>query len=86
MRQYEPIWNRLKSLPKDEAKTKGVSITAPAQLHRRIIKAVIKEKDIDLGYKLLLKENEDRTAKLVILRRGGFVTFKLEFSIGLKDL
>ena len=47
MRYYEPIWLRLK-------KHKTVSITAPKPLHPRIIKAVVKEKYLDLGFKLEL--------------------------------
>ena len=49
MRQYEPIWNRIK--------TKN---TASLVTHKdnvaRVIKAVIKEKHKDTGYKLELSE------------------------------
>ncbi len=86
MRTYQPIWDKLKSLPLKEAKEKGVSITAPAALHRRIIKAVKKEKWMDMGYKILLKENDDREATLFFTRNGSILTFYLRFSIGIKDL
>lgn len=85
-RQYQPIWDKLKSLPKIDAETKGVSITAPPALHRRIIKAVKKEKWLDMGYKILLKENDDREAMLHFKRAGSIITFYLKFSIGIKDL
>lgn len=47
--KYAPIWEKLK-------KSSPVSIAAPIESHRRIIKAVIKEKWKDAGYKLLLAE------------------------------
>ena len=86
MRQYEPIWEKLKSLPLIDAKLKGVSITAPAALHKRIIKAVKKEKWMDFGYKMMLKELDDREATLSYSRKASILTFKLRFSIGIKDL
>lgn len=49
MRKYQPIWEALK-------RDKKASIVAPIESHKRIIKAVIKEKNIDEGYKLLLAE------------------------------
>ena len=44
MRMYMPIWKALK-----EHKT--VTITAPEKYHKRIIKAVIKEKWLDRSFK-----------------------------------
>jgi hypothetical protein len=45
MRMYEPAWLQLK--------TKGkVRLAAPPGLHRRIVKAITKEKDMDLGFKM----------------------------------
>lgn len=85
-RLYQPIWDRLKSLPQKEAKEKGITITAPSALHPRIIKAVKKEKWMDIGYKMMLLENEDKEATLVPIRRTSMITFKLVFSIGIKDL
>ena len=78
MRQYQPIWEALKK--------GGVCIiTAPAPLHRRIIKAVIKEKYNDLGYKLELAENNKR-AKIVYTKKHSMIEFKLIKSIGTDDL
>ena len=85
-RQYQPIWDKLKSLSPELARTKGVSITAPPALHKRIVKAVKKEKWLDMGYKILLKEEQDREATLHFKRSGAILTFTLQFSIGIKDL
>lgn len=86
MRYYQPIWENLKALSIQDAKEKGVKITAPAALHKRIIKAVKKEKWMDIGYKMMLKEIDDREATLLYTRSGSILTFKLRFSIGIKDL
>lgn len=85
-RYYYPIWSRLKALPKDTASKVGISITAPSPLHSRIIKAVGKEKWMDLGYKILLKEQDDQCAVLSYKREHAKITFYLTFSIGIKDL
>ena len=77
MRQYEPIWNKLKSLPRKEAETKGVSLTAPRPLHGRIIKAVKKEKWMDLGFKLTI---EPRESTLFHARKNSVLTFFLSYT------
>jgi len=51
--KYEVIWTNLK-------KSKSIAISAKSEAHRRIKKAVIKRKDIDLGYKYLLSEANQR--------------------------
>jgi hypothetical protein len=86
VRYYYPIWSKLKALPKEEAFTKGISITAPTPLHSRIIKAVGKEKWMDFGYKILLKEQDDQQAILFFKREHARITFFLRFTIGIKDL
>jgi len=78
MRHYQPIWEKIK-------KDNSCSITAPRQLHKRIKKAVIKEKDKDLGFKLILSE-EGRKALLTTNSQGSILTFNLKFSIGIADL
>lgn len=50
MRQYQPIWNRIKT-------HKHASIVTHPNNVTRVIKAVIKEKHKDKGYKLLLSES-----------------------------
>jgi len=45
MRLYQPIWEQLK-------KTGQVSVTANRLLHPRILKAVVKEKWLDVGHRM----------------------------------
>jgi hypothetical protein len=45
MRQYEPVWNQIKE-------TGMCEISAHKAYHRRIIKALWKEKHMDLAFKL----------------------------------
>jgi hypothetical protein len=73
-RQYQPIWNKLKALPAKQAATQGVSITAPRALHKRILKAVVKEKWLDLGYKM---EIEPKHAIMHHSRSGSILTFTM---------
>lgn len=70
MRQYEPIWIELKN------KNKAV-ITAPKVLHRRIIKAVCKEKDMDLGFKLKCSEECIRK-KIFYTTKDSVIKFELK--------
>lgn len=77
MRQYEPIWQKLKSLPREEANKVGVKITAPRALHRRIIKAVKKEKWMDIGYKIQI---EPMVATLELTRSNSILQFTLTFT------
>lgn len=46
MRQYQEIWERLK-------RDKKVTLSVHPQLVRRVKKAVMKEKEKDLGFKVL---------------------------------
>ena len=79
MRKYQPIWLALK-----EHRT--CTISAPKHLHARIIKAVIKEKDIDLLYKF--QHAEDFSRKVIQKEvAGSTITFKLVTATpGLGDL
>lgn len=78
MRQYEPIWKKLKSMPLEEASKKGVSVTANRVLHPRILKAVVKEKWLDLGYKIQM---EPRKMVLEHTRKNAVITFYLRVAI-----
>ena len=69
--RYQPIWDQLKAEGK-------CCIVAHPVLHRRIKKAVIKRKNEDLGYKLLLSES-CKYAKLSIKSNGNSITFSLHF-------
>ena len=81
-RQYEPIWLKLKSMPPREAETIGVSIIANRLLHARIIKAVIKEKWMDIGFKI---ELDDRRARLDYVKKNSEITFYLTRTLGKDD-
>lgn len=86
MRQYEPIWIRIK--------TKNIaSIVAPLESHKRIIKAIIKEKYKDIEYKNQLIK-KCLKAELVVTKDStnlSLLTFSLKLTIltkciGIKDL
>lgn len=49
LRQYQPVWDSIKTSGRCE-------IAANKVYHPRIKKAVVKEKDMDLGYKLECSE------------------------------
>ena len=76
--QYQQIWNALK-------KDGTVKLTAPVVLHRRIVKAVIKRKYIDVGFKFLVGER-GKKAKLSYSSVGSIIEFKLEYTLGVEDL
>ena len=69
MRKHQPIWEQLKA-------KKTVALAAEPKLHKRIIKAVIKEKHRDLGWSYVQLE-EGKKWKLESEAQGKLVTFKL---------
>ena len=75
-RYYYAIWKRLKE-------HKSVSVTAPRPLHKRIVKAVKKEKWMDVGYKLQI---EPRKAVLSHGSKNSVLTFYLTLSITAEDI
>lgn len=80
MRQYEPIYEQLKRLLKAPPfeRAKGVSIIANRAHHPRIIKAVIKEKWSDIGFKAVTLP---RVARLSYTREHSKITFYLELTV-----
>lgn len=73
MRQYQPIWEAIK-------RNNHASIVAPISNHRRIIKAVQKEKYNDTAYKDNLY-NKGLKAELVISKHADNptqITFSLQ--------
>jgi hypothetical protein len=78
MRKYYSIWKQLKE-------TTLCAIAAPVPLHKRIIKAVKKEKDKDVGFKFMLSERGKR-ARLIIEQHQAKITFRLVYNIGVEDL
>ena len=69
--KYQPIWNQLKQ-------KHIVSLVAPPIIHKRIIKAVIRRKDLDIAYKFECAELHKR-AKLYHSIEGNTITFILKF-------
>jgi len=78
VRKYEPIWMELK-------KKHQVRIQIPRPLHKRLIKAVIKEKYNDVVFKFELGER-GKAAKLSYIQQGVVIVFQLKISLGLEDL
>jgi hypothetical protein len=76
MRQYEPVWNELK-------KKKVARITAHRALHPRIIKAVIKEKWMDVGYKI---EIDPYHAFISYSIKHSIVTFTLTLKLNTANI
>lgn len=79
-RKYETLWKQLK------ANNKAAVVAVPAY-HKRIIKAVIKEKNVDTGFKLL-NSHEGRVAILKYDTEFSRIRFFLIFrdDIGLEHL
>jgi hypothetical protein len=74
MRKYQRIWEVIRNSPNHTA-----SLTATPETHRRIIKAVKKEKSIDLGWKLILQEQGIRY-KLQFTIHDSVIIFTLKDS------
>jgi len=77
-RKYEPIWTELKVSGK-------AALTADPRLHARIKKAVIKEKDNDLGFKLSASEDRKKY-KLTVISTGKVLTFRLDDTLLINTL
>ncbi len=82
MRQYASIWNRLKT-------HKKATVATVFMNRRRIIKAVIKEKWLDTGYKLLLAE-ETKIATIQVevkqsLKNSDLLEITFTLNITIKD-
>lgn len=84
MRQYQPIWSELKE-------KHAVSITANRRFHSRIVKAVVKEKWMDLAYKINIEPGFALLSHTIV---GSVLTFNLEIKqrplrpidLGLEDI
>lgn len=69
MRQYQPIWEQIKTIL-------SCDISAHRAHHLRIIKAVVKEKDMDTLYKM--ERSEAHTKAIMTSKRvGAVIKFKL---------
>lgn len=71
--RYEMIWRQLK-----QRDNHTVEVAAPAAAHARLRKAVIKRKDIDLGFKVLTAERQQIT-KLHFASIGNILRISLRF-------
>jgi len=78
--RYELIWEQLKVRP-----THSVDVAAPAAVHARLRKAVIKRKDIDLGFKFQLSEHK-QLAKLSFSVVGNVLRITLHIRSRLDDV
>lgn len=76
MRHYGPIWYELKT-------KKTARITVNSALHKRIIKAVGKEKTLDLAYKLSI---EPKLAVMKVTAKNSILTFFLEERVPVTEL
>ena len=77
-KKYEPIWKELRD-------NLVVSIAAPIPLHRKIIKEVIRVKDLDVMFKYECSEKRIRYV-LTYRREGAKITFCLTKELVLKNL
>lgn len=78
MRKYYPIWRKLKR--------DGIAIVVhPQHLHRRLIKAVLKERTMDTGFRLELSET-NKSAKVLSSSDGNLITFKLKYYLDPTDI
>ena len=77
-RKYQPAWEKLKL-------ENIVRIAAHPAVHARILKAVIKEKDMDLVYKMKMAD-DCKSAIISHKRNSGELVIRLKHTIGLSDL
>lgn len=78
MRKYYPIWKKLK--------TKGTQVVVhPAHLHARLIKAVLKERTMDTGFRYELSE-ANKCAKVFAKSEGNLITFTLKYYLDPTDI
>lgn len=71
MRMYQSAWNKLKNNP-----TQPLVISAHPAYHRRIYKAIMKEKHIDTVYHLILADS-NQCSKLSKISHGNALIIKL---------
>lgn len=81
MRKYYPIWKELKA-------KKKVVVVHPSHLHARIIKAVLKERTMDTGFRFELSENNSYAKVLTSVdpNTPNMITFRLKFYLDPSDV
>ncbi len=80
MRVYEPAWNKLKTNPSEK-----LIISADKRLHRRIFKAIQKEKHQDTVYHLLL-ESEGKKSTLSKCSEGNALIISVSITYRIDGL
>lgn len=76
-RQYQPIWNKLKALSPELARSEGITVIAHRAHHPRIMKAIKKEKWMDYGY----KATAEKVGTLRFKSEGAKLFVYLEYSL-----
>lgn len=83
MRKYEPVWLKAKSAINPPPDKSSCEISAHRAYHIRIIKAIVKEKDMDVVFKLECSEMNPPQKALLTSKRIGSV---IKFTLTLKPL
>lgn len=78
MRKYYPAWHKLKTEGK-------IILVTPKHLHKRVIKAIMKERSADTGFRLELAE-QDRCAKVFATSKDNMIRFTLKYYLSPEDL
>jgi hypothetical protein len=84
-RKYQPLWDRLK----DSSKGHRCTVQVHKFLISRVIKAVIKEKNMDLAFKMANEKNPARLVKRIIAladNKHVRIEFELKCTHGLADI
>lgn len=77
-RKYYPAWLVLK--------TKGkLTVVHPSHLHKRMVKAILKERTMDTGFRLELSEG-NKYAKVFATSEGNLITFRLKYYLDPTDV
>ena len=66
--RYQLVWDTLKAYPEKEVKLAVVRVG-----HKRVKKAIIKRKDVDLAYKYAMQEL-NKVARLEFVSEGNVLT------------
>jgi hypothetical protein len=78
VRKYQKIWIELKTKNK-------LHVLHPEHLHARLIKAVLKERTMDTGFRYELSE-ANRCAKVFATSDGNIITFRLKYYLSPEDI
>lgn len=90
MRKYYPIWKQLKEKANNATLVgdqKKVAVVHPAHLHSRLVKAVLKERTMDTGFRYELAE-ADKFAKIFYesIPERNIIVFELKFYLDPTDI